>query len=318
MDVTFLDVFSKAQVQMQVRHRGLEIVVAKTVLDIGCREASGNHIDCAGMSKAVYGIDVLESLRRQSDGEVFSAKTIYPEAGEFLTALIDEEAMLIGRLWWGPESSEVELQELGGFGLQFYHTEAVALAQDGQGSVLGIEVVQVQSSHFSGSGAGIKKEMKEGIIAGAFFSFKIDGMKDVEDLIRVKEPDEGFLGSLLGDGEDGLRHCSVLRIEEADHCGEGFEGGEALIARSGPVAALGLEVIEEGEDELRGDLLQAQGFYFDAIIAGGKDQEEFEGVPVRLEGMVAHPLDVRQVMVEKLMDWGGQLHILPRCQAEKS
>ena len=107
--------------------------------------------------------------------------------------------MLIGRLWWGPEASDVELQELSGFGLQFYHTEAVALAQDGQGSVLGVEVVQVQSSHFTGSCAGIKKEMKEGIIAGAFFSFKIDGMKDVEDLLRVKEPDEGFLGSLLGD-----------------------------------------------------------------------------------------------------------------------
>ena len=131
MDVTFLNVFSEAQVQVQVCHGGLEIVMAQAILDIGCREASGKHIDCARMSKTVHGIDGLETLRRQSDCEVFSAKTIYTEAGEFLTALIDEEAMLIGRLWWGPESSDVELQELGGFGLQFYHTEAVALAQDG-------------------------------------------------------------------------------------------------------------------------------------------------------------------------------------------
>ena len=91
------------------------------------------------------------------------------------------------------------MQELSGFRFQFYEPEAVALAQDGKGFLLGVEVVQVQSGHFSGPGAGIKKEVEEGIIAEAFFSFKVDGMEDVEDLLRIKEPDKGFLSSLLGD-----------------------------------------------------------------------------------------------------------------------
>ena len=159
MDVTFLDVFSEAQVQVQVRHGGLEIVMAKTVFDIGCREASGKHIDCARMSKTVHGIDGLETLRRQGDCEVFSAKTIDAEAGEFLTALIDKEALLIRRLWRWPKPRDVELKELSGFGLQFYHTEAVAFSEDGQGSVLGIEVIQVKRGHFAGPCAGIKKEV---------------------------------------------------------------------------------------------------------------------------------------------------------------
>jgi hypothetical protein len=46
--------------------------------------------------------------------------------------------------------------------------------------------------------------VEEGVIAETFFSFQIDDMKDLEDLLRVKEPDEGFLGALLGDGENGL------------------------------------------------------------------------------------------------------------------
>jgi hypothetical protein len=97
--------------------------------------------------------------------------------------------------------------------------------------------------------------VKEGVIPGAFFSLQIDDMKELEDLLRVEEPDEGFLGALLRDGENGLCKLTLVRIEEADHFGEGLEGGESLIASSGQIAALGLEVIQEGEDELGGDLL---------------------------------------------------------------
>ena len=78
-----------------------------------------------------------------------------------------------------------------------------------------------------------------------------------------------------------------------------------MIARSGPVVALDLEIIQKGEDELRCDLLQPQGFDFDAVIACGKDQKELEGIPIGFEGMVAHSLDVREVVIEELVDGGG-------------
>lgn len=160
--------------------------------------------------------------------------------------------------------------------------------------------------------------MEEGVIPGAFFSLQIDDMKDLEDLLRVEEADEGFLSALLRDGENGLCQCSVVRIEEADHFGEGLEGGESLIASSGQVVAPRLEVIQEGENELGGDLLQSKGFDFDAVVICGKDQEEFEGIPIGFEGMVTHTLDVRKVVIEKLMDGGGELHSLPFRQREKS
>ena len=176
-------------------------------------------------------------------------------AGEFLTALIDKEALLKGRLWGWPESRDVELKELSGFGLQLDEAEAVAFAEDGEGFLLKVEVVQVESGHFRGSGARIKEEVEEGVIPGTFFSLELDDMKDLEDLLRVEEADEGFLSALLRDGKNGLCQCSVVRIEEADHFGEGLEGGESLIASSGQIAALGLEIVQEGEDELGGDLL---------------------------------------------------------------
>jgi hypothetical protein len=160
--------------------------------------------------------------------------------------------------------------------------------------------------------------VQEGVIAEALFSLEIDDMKDLEDLFRVEETDEGFVGALLGDGENGLCQLSLVRIEEADHFGEGLEGSESLIASSGQVVTMGLEIIQESEEELGGDLLQPEGFDFDPVIICGKDQKELEGIPVSFEGTVAHPFDMREVAIEELMDGRRELHILPRCQTEKS
>jgi len=74
-------------------------------------------------------------------------------------------------------------------------------------------------------------------------------MKELENLFRVEEPDEGFLGALLRDGENGLCQWALIRIEEADHFGEGLEGGQSLITSSGQVVRMGLEIIQESEDE---------------------------------------------------------------------
>jgi len=138
---------------MQVGHRGLEVVMAQSVFDIGCREASGKHVDRTGVPQAVNGINRSETFGRQGCGEVFSTEAIDAVAGEFLPALIDEEALLIGRLWGWPESRDVELKELSGFGLQFNEAEAVAFAEDGEGFLLGVEVFQIKGGDFTGSGA---------------------------------------------------------------------------------------------------------------------------------------------------------------------
>jgi hypothetical protein len=110
----------------------------------------------------------------------------------------------------------------------------------------------------------------------------------------------------------------MLRIEEAEHFGEGFECSESLIAGSGQIVTLGLEIIEEGEEDLWGDLLQSEGFDFDGVIVCGKDQKELEGIAVSFEGVLTDSFNVGQVVVKELMDGGGELHSLPFCHREKS
>jgi hypothetical protein len=81
---------------------------------------------------------------------------------------------------------------------------------------------------------------------------------------------------------------------------------------------MALEIIEEGEEELGGDLLQPERFDFDPVILCGKEEKELEGIAVSFEGMLTHPLDVREVAIEELVDGGRKLHSLPFCQTEKS
>jgi hypothetical protein len=153
VDEAFLDVSSESQIQIEVRHRGLDVLMSQAVFDLSGRVSPGEHIHSTGMAKAVHGMDELEAFGRQSQVEVFSAKSIDAVASEFLTALIDKEALLKGRFWGRTESRDVEFKELSGSGFQFDEAEAVALAQDGEGFLLWVEVVQVESGDLSGSGA---------------------------------------------------------------------------------------------------------------------------------------------------------------------
>ena len=126
--------------------------MSQAVFDLSGGVSPGEHIHGAGMAKAVHGMDDLEALRGQGYREVFFTEAIDAEAGEFLIALIDEEALLIGRLWARTESSDIELKELSGFGLQFDETKAVSFSEDGEGFLLWVEVVQVKRGDFRGPG----------------------------------------------------------------------------------------------------------------------------------------------------------------------
>jgi hypothetical protein len=65
VDEAFLDLSSESQIQIQVRHRGLDILVPQAVFDLSGGVSPGEHVDRTRMSKAVHGIDVLKALGRQ-------------------------------------------------------------------------------------------------------------------------------------------------------------------------------------------------------------------------------------------------------------
>ena len=71
MDEAFLDVSSGSQIQIEVRHSGLDVIVSQSVFDVGGGVTPGEHINGTGVSKAVHGIDDLEAFRRQDECDFY-------------------------------------------------------------------------------------------------------------------------------------------------------------------------------------------------------------------------------------------------------
>ena len=102
------------------------------------------HIDGARVTKTVDGVDMVETFGWEDAGEVLPADAVNTVASQCLAALIDKEAVLIEGLWSGSVLGDVDLKELDGSGLQGDEAITIALAQDGEGTLLRIEVVEVK------------------------------------------------------------------------------------------------------------------------------------------------------------------------------
>ena len=89
--------------------------------------------------------------------------------GHLFPALIDEHAVLIKRFGFNAVFSNIASDELNGSVRQFYLPIAVALTQDDQRTILRIEIIKVKRCDFTGSGAGVLKQMKNGVVTKAVF-----------------------------------------------------------------------------------------------------------------------------------------------------
>jgi len=86
--------------------------------------------------------------------------------------------------------------------------------------LLRVEVVQIERGDLGGPGAGVEEEMKEDIIPEPLLSPEVDRLEHLQDLIMVKEPDQGLPKTLFGDVQNGLRQLSLIGVHETDHFGK--------------------------------------------------------------------------------------------------
>jgi hypothetical protein len=200
------------------------------------------------MTETVNGIDILEAFGREGLFEILFADAIDAMASEFLPPLIDKEPVLIWRLWGDTIFSDIELKQMTGLGLKLYKPEAIPLSQNSQSHFLRVKIIQIQRCHFGGPGPGIIEQMKERIIPEPLFRPQVNCIKNLQDLILIKKPDEGLLSPLLGDIEDSICHLLLFRIFKADHFGKGLEGRKPVIAGLDQVPSLLLKVFKKSND----------------------------------------------------------------------
>jgi len=95
---------------MQVVHGRLHGFMSQAVSDIGGRGACAEHVDRTGVTEAVCRAQVLKPLGRQGLKEKLLAEAVDAVPGEFLSPLIDKDAVSVkglGPRWmpagiWAP------------------------------------------------------------------------------------------------------------------------------------------------------------------------------------------------------------------------
>jgi hypothetical protein len=146
--------------------------------------------------------------------------------------------------------------------------------------------------------------MEKRIVPETLFSSEVNGFKDIEDFLLIQKAYQRFLKTFLRDIDDPLGQFPMIRMHQADHFGKGFECVETDIPGFRTIVSSLFKILQECDDELRRDVLHSERFDLDTIIFCCKGQEDLEGVTVRFDGVRAHPPNVFQILMEKLMNAG--------------
>lgn len=180
---------------------------------------------------------------------------------------------------------EVESEELDGGGPKRGGAYFVPLARDGDTAIGEVEPRDLSASGLLGASAGVVKEDEDGEIADTVGRVAINlGENGFQFLTGEKF--RGFeAGAFTGNGEDALGHGLEERFMDEKVFKEGLNGGEALVAGEGVVAApvkFVFEVLEKGEDGF--DVQLANGECSVGAAPSGEEAcEELESIAVAFE-----------------------------------
>ena len=99
---------------MQIHHGGVDIFMSQAVFDIGNGVAAAKHVHCPGVAEAVRRVDVLQTLWRQHQLQIFFTQPVDTRACERLSTLVDKKPMAIKRFWRGSIFLDVQGDQLTG------------------------------------------------------------------------------------------------------------------------------------------------------------------------------------------------------------
>ncbi len=90
------------------------------VFDVGDSLTGAEQIHGAGMAEAMGRVEIFKALFGQDHREVFLAEAVDAVPGQFLSALIDEQAMPVQWFGIGAVMGHIAVNELGGFRPKLY------------------------------------------------------------------------------------------------------------------------------------------------------------------------------------------------------
>jgi transposase len=147
-----------------------------------------------------------------------------------------------------------------------------------------VEVTHPQVCGLLNPGAGIVEKEDQGAIALGMPSISGQLLKELGHIFALQEVSLGRRDALDGDRGNALARVEHLRLAAAHIVEERAEGRQPLIPGTDVVPPLLLEMFEEGEGPVEGELLEAKAADGPLAFPGDETEEEAERIAVAAHG----------------------------------
>ena len=97
---------------MQIDHCRLNAVMIETVFYVRYGVPSQEHINRTGMPEAVGRVEIFQPFSRQDFFQIFTTEPIYSVPGEFLSPLIEKQAIPVERMWCNPVLFDIPAKKI--------------------------------------------------------------------------------------------------------------------------------------------------------------------------------------------------------------
>jgi len=189
-------------------------------------------------------------------GLVAAAAEKIPDAKacERRAAVVAEQPLARGRL----EAVLVEIGAKDLRGLRPQRAKALLPALSEEAHLEGAEELEIAGAdveHLLHASSGVEHRDEKGVVAAAVALGAIDGLENGLDLVVLEVLDGAVAGPLEGNGENSLALLESVRTTEREVTEERVDGRQSHVAGRYAVAPLGLEVIEELDDDGRSEIV---------------------------------------------------------------
>jgi hypothetical protein len=165
------------------------------------------------------------------------------------------------------------------------------------------EVLKPQRQQFGHAQARSIGEVQHGSIAQASYGVRIGGVEQRLHLVAAEIVNQPRVGPLDRQCPDAHRLLKAGRRPVLDVAEEAPDGREADVAGARAVAAVALQMVEEGADEPHVEILDLKIGRLPLHPGGGEAQEQDEAVRVGCDRMWARAALARQVVPQE----GGEM-----------
>ncbi len=182
-DEPFLDFAPSGKIKSEINHCRVDVLVAEMVFDVGYGRTAHQHVNRAGMAKAVCGVQCFHAMIRKHLFQPVLANSVNAAPSESLSALIDKQPVFKCRHGFWPVFLYISRNQVGGPRPDLNDSEPAAFSENSDAHFDRIKVVNTQSRDFVRPCSGIVQQMKDRVIAEALFSFQINVLEHGQSLV---------------------------------------------------------------------------------------------------------------------------------------